>query len=74
MDINGFIATTATLEERGDLEKLDEIGLPPGNAIQWLFGLTTGFYFADGAPTSSEPTAFTETWVCSCATRHPSGG
>ncbi|NTZ92380.1 type VI immunity family protein [Agrobacterium tumefaciens] len=48
MDINGFIATTATLEERGDLEKLDEIGLPPGNAIQWLFGLTAGFYFADG--------------------------
>ncbi|MFS8124774.1 DUF3396 domain-containing protein [Rhizobium sp. BR 250] len=48
MDIDELITTMAILEERGELEKLDEIGLPPGNVIQWLFGLTSGFYFADG--------------------------
>ena len=48
MNSNELTTTMAILEERGELEKLDEIGLPPGNAIQWLFGLTSGFYFADG--------------------------
>ena len=48
MNLNELITAMAILEERGELEKLDEIGLPPGNAIQWLFGLTAGFYFADG--------------------------
>ncbi|CVI58339.1 DUF3396 domain-containing protein [Agrobacterium leguminum] len=48
MDINELIVTMALLEERGELDKLDEIGSPPGNAIQWLFGLTAGFYFAGG--------------------------
>ena len=48
MNLDELITTMAILEERGELEKLDEIGLPPGNTIQWLFGLTSGFYFADG--------------------------
>ena len=48
MNLNELVAAMANFEERGELEKLDEIGLPPGNAIQWLFGLTAGFYFADG--------------------------
>ncbi len=48
MDINELIVTMALLEERGELDKLDEISSPPGNAIQWLFGLTAGFYFAGG--------------------------
>ncbi len=48
MNLNELTTTMAILEERGKLEKLDEIGLSPGNAIQWLFGLTSGFYFADG--------------------------
>jgi hypothetical protein len=48
MNLNELAAAMAVLEERGELEKLDEVGLPPGNAIQWLFGLTAGFYFADG--------------------------
>ncbi|WP_234791264.1 hypothetical protein [Agrobacterium rubi] len=48
MNLNELITMMAILEERGELEKLDEIGLPPGNTIQWLFGLTSGFYFADG--------------------------
>jgi len=46
--LNELITAMAILEERGELDKLDEIGLPPGNAVQWLFGLTAGFYFADG--------------------------
>lgn len=29
MNLNEFITTMAILEERGELEKLDEIGLPP---------------------------------------------
>ncbi|WP_244635054.1 hypothetical protein [Agrobacterium salinitolerans] len=48
MDIGELITAMALLEERGELDKLGEIGLPPGNPIQWLFGLTSGFYFADG--------------------------
>jgi hypothetical protein len=48
MNLNELVGTMAILEERGELEKLSEIGLPPGNAIQWLFGLTAGFYFAGG--------------------------
>ncbi|WP_192886484.1 type VI immunity family protein [Agrobacterium sp. LAD9] len=48
MNLSELITTMAILEERGELEKLDEIGSPPGNVIQWLFGLTSGFYFADG--------------------------
>ncbi|UNZ53036.1 MULTISPECIES: type VI immunity family protein [Agrobacterium] len=48
MDISELLATMAILEERGELGKLDEIGLLPGNAIQWLFGLTAGFYFGVG--------------------------
>ncbi|AYM07042.1 hypothetical protein [Agrobacterium tumefaciens] len=48
MDTGELITAMAILEERGELGKLGEIGLPPGNAIQWLFGLTSGFYFAEG--------------------------
>ncbi|WP_244420503.1 hypothetical protein [Agrobacterium tumefaciens] len=48
MNSNELSTIMAILEERGELEKLDKIGLPPGNDIQWLFGLTSGFYFADG--------------------------
>lgn len=48
MNLNELVAVVANVEERGELEKLDEIGLPPGNVVQWLFGLTSGFYFADG--------------------------
>ncbi len=48
MNLNELVAVVANFEERGVLEKLDEIGLPPGNVVQWLFGLTSGFYFADG--------------------------
>jgi hypothetical protein len=48
LDINELMVTMALLEERGEPEILNEIGLPPGNAIPWLFGLTAGFYFADG--------------------------
>jgi hypothetical protein len=48
VELNELITAMAIFEECGALEKLDEIGMPPGNAIQWLFGLTSGFYFADG--------------------------
>lgn len=48
MNLNELMAELTVLEERGELEKLDDIGLPPGNRIQWLFGLTAGFYFANG--------------------------
>jgi len=48
MNLNELVGAMEVLAERGELEKLDEIGLPPGNAIQWLFGLTSGFYFAGG--------------------------
>ncbi|CUX55621.1 MULTISPECIES: type VI immunity family protein [Agrobacterium] len=48
MKLNELITAMAILEERDELDKLDEIGLPPGNAIPWLFGPTAGFYFADG--------------------------
>jgi len=34
MNSNELTTTMAILEERGELEKLDEIGFPPGNAIQ----------------------------------------
>jgi hypothetical protein len=47
-ELKRLITTMAILEERGELEKLDEIGLPPGSVIQLLFGLTSGFYFGDG--------------------------
>ncbi|WP_425624026.1 hypothetical protein [Agrobacterium radiobacter] len=46
-ELKRLITTMAILEERGELEKLDEIGLPPGSVIQLLFGLTSGFYFGD---------------------------
>ena len=45
MTLNELVAAMAVLEERGELERLDDIGLPPGRTIQWLFGLTAGFYF-----------------------------
>lgn len=48
MNLDELVTTMAILEERDELEKLEEIGLPPGNAIQWLFGLTAGLYFANG--------------------------
>ncbi|CAD0216634.1 hypothetical protein AGRHK599_LOCUS4897 [Rhizobium rhizogenes] len=48
MNLNELTTTMAILEERGKLDKLDEIGLPAGNALQWVFGPTSGFYFTDG--------------------------
>lgn len=32
-ELKRLITTMAILEERGELEKLDEIGLPPGSVI-----------------------------------------
>lgn len=48
MNLHELIAAMASFEDRRELAKLDEIGLPPGNAVQWLFGLTAGLYFGDG--------------------------
>lgn len=46
LGINDLAATIATLEEGGELQKLDSIGLPLGHKTPWLFGLTAGLYFA----------------------------
>jgi len=48
MELNELVASMAILEERGQLEELDEAAYPSTGSIRWLFGLTAGLYFAKG--------------------------
>ncbi|AGT09067.1 type VI immunity family protein [Paracoccus aminophilus] len=52
VDLSELMPILAALEARDQLGELDDVAFPDTGPVRWLFGLTSGFHFANGASAS----------------------